>query len=641
MDSIRDIDGIAADFVLLAVVWDEVNGPTIISKSPQDGLADPINIALQIYLSSVAVFGQHSQTTRIDFSLPLLSISSNHIVRVAFDSWPDPDVRGDERPFFLGLIMDRDKDKILGDFIQENLWDWMDSLKEKKNDFQTQEIYNKINDYFQSKRSIDQEIIKEERARDEPSYTEEEAIKDLEDASDLWTQKKDRSVLNQVLKSAYRLDGNKAGSAYFLAGNIFFSSGDYENAIESYNRAAESFKKDPEVLNESIGESMFNAAICAYRLENFELAQSNLVLSSTFLNDSIRKARLFLYLAQTQFRLEEFENASSSFELAVDNALESDDSELAGQILSVYASRLQERANSTDDPIKFTLLELSAKQRDKASEYFSYKNLNAEAGTSLVLSSKTYQMVKNYDSAITKLEQAAELFLKDNDYYSAGRTLFDVIELYKHVPKIEKQDLISLSDRAKNVISKIKDESIKVSLLTKLVKEKAKILETLSDYNQALENYDELYNESKTQQLSTDQLTVFLAYANLLFKIENFKKAGEVFFKIYKELELKNDDRAERVRKNANVSFRRATSSFNYTATVLLHEENSNTDTISQYYIDALHLLKLVIETSSESEKEITSKFVTQTLNSITVKIEILPEAHRDEIMALLSSFQN
>ena len=105
MEPIEEISGISADFAVLAVVWNEIDGPTIISKSPQEGLADPINIALQIYLSSVAVFGQHSQTTRIDFSLPLLSISSNHIVRVAFDSWPDTDVRGAERPFFLGFII--------------------------------------------------------------------------------------------------------------------------------------------------------------------------------------------------------------------------------------------------------------------------------------------------------------------------------------------------------------------------------------------------------------------------------------------------------------------------------------------------------------------------------------------------------
>ena len=80
MESIQENPSISADIVILAVAWNEVEGPTIISKSPEEGLADPINIALQIYLSSVAVFGQHGQTKRVDFSLPLLSISSNHIV---------------------------------------------------------------------------------------------------------------------------------------------------------------------------------------------------------------------------------------------------------------------------------------------------------------------------------------------------------------------------------------------------------------------------------------------------------------------------------------------------------------------------------------------------------------------------------
>ena len=73
METIEEIPGISADFVVIAVVWDEVNGPTILSKSPEEGLADPINIALQIYLSSVAVFGQHSQTTKIDFTRTIVT----------------------------------------------------------------------------------------------------------------------------------------------------------------------------------------------------------------------------------------------------------------------------------------------------------------------------------------------------------------------------------------------------------------------------------------------------------------------------------------------------------------------------------------------------------------------------------------
>ncbi|HKZ41294.1 MAG TPA: hypothetical protein VJ044_10060, partial [Candidatus Hodarchaeales archaeon] len=90
-----------AEILCLAVVWDEKIGPEIISICPSDVLGDPTSIALQIYLSSAAVFGQHQTTQRIDFSLPLLSISPNHLVRVAWNSWDDSDVRGDARPYYI------------------------------------------------------------------------------------------------------------------------------------------------------------------------------------------------------------------------------------------------------------------------------------------------------------------------------------------------------------------------------------------------------------------------------------------------------------------------------------------------------------------------------------------------------------
>ena len=159
--SLDELPNILSDIVVIAVVWDEIEGPTIISKAPTDGLADPINIALQIYLSSVAVFGQHGETKRIDFSLPLLSISPNHLVIVAFDSWPDLEVRGDERPFFIGFIMDRDTQKIISEYLNNKIWTYMDLLKERKSAFDAQPIYDELVDNL-NKKSIDTDISLED-----------------------------------------------------------------------------------------------------------------------------------------------------------------------------------------------------------------------------------------------------------------------------------------------------------------------------------------------------------------------------------------------------------------------------------------------------------------------------------------------
>ncbi len=635
MESI-DYPNISADIVVLAVAWNEVEGPTIISKSPEEGLPDPINIALQIYLSSVAVFGQHGQTKRVDFSLPLLSISSNHIVRVAFDSWPDHEVRGDERPFFIGFIMDRDRDKLLADFIQMRIWHWMDQLKEVKMNFKTFPIYEEIIKFLSDK-TIKNEtnILSENHAKDNiQSYSVNEALDDLEKASELWTKDRDRSILNDVLKAAYRLEGTNAGNAYFLAGNIFFNSADYENALESYNRALNAFKSDVNPQSEGIGESMFNVAISAYRLERFDIAKTNLILSSSFIKDSIRKARMFLYLAQTQFRLGEYDNASNSFELAIDNALEGDDSELAGQILSVFASRLQERAGIIESPsLRFTLLELSANQRQKASEYFKYRELTAEAGTSLVLASKTYQIIKYYDIAIKTLEEAAELFLGDSDFYSAGRALYDVIELYKNLPSIKREDLLEVSDRAHSVIMKITDETVKISLLAKLIREKAKIFESLNDFVQAKEIYESLYQEAKSFAPTSEILSVYLSYANLLFQIEDYKKAGDIFYQIYSNFDPRTE-RAQKILKNTNISYKRALSGYLYAGTILLHK--NSLDQAIEFFNDVIQLLKMVSITSPDTEKESNKKFIDTNMKSLEAKCYLLPNLNRSALLKLI-----
>ncbi|MHA2290315.1 MAG: hypothetical protein ACXABG_16130, partial [Promethearchaeota archaeon] len=78
--------------IVLAVLWDDISGPSIISLYPL-AFDDPESIALQIYLASVTVFGQHGQSQRTEFSVPLLSLGKNILARVAFDAWFDPSIR--------------------------------------------------------------------------------------------------------------------------------------------------------------------------------------------------------------------------------------------------------------------------------------------------------------------------------------------------------------------------------------------------------------------------------------------------------------------------------------------------------------------------------------------------------------------
>ena len=95
------------DLTVLAVRWDDISGPSIISLFPQSSLNDPESVALQIYLASVTVFGQHGHSQRTEFSVPLLSLGQGMSARVAFDSWIDSSLRGKERPFFLAFLTDK------------------------------------------------------------------------------------------------------------------------------------------------------------------------------------------------------------------------------------------------------------------------------------------------------------------------------------------------------------------------------------------------------------------------------------------------------------------------------------------------------------------------------------------------------
>ena len=110
-------------------------------------------------------------------------------------------------------------------------------------------------------------------------------------------------------------------------------------------------------------------------------------------------------------------------------------------------------------------------------------------------------------------------------------------------------------------------------MLAKVVKEKAKILESKREYGQALLNYGEFYSKSNQSAFTKDVLGVYLAYANLLFQVENFKKSGEIFTQIAQYLTSIDDrERADRVLKNANVSFKRSATAHLSTAFITFHE---------------------------------------------------------------------
>lgn len=619
--------------VVLAVVWDEVEGPTIISKAPADGLADPVSIALQIYLSSVAVFGQHGSTKRIDFTLPLLSISPNHVVNVAFDSWPDSEVRGDERTFYLGFIMNRETEKLISEFLSTNIWKFMDNLKDLKSSFDANSVYVELIENLQINKPV-KDIIQTELADIEPDYTHIQALRDLETSSELWSRYRDPTVISTVLKTINRLkdvDDLATGNAYFLAGTIYFHIGDYEKALEGYNDASNRFKSVDDLQNSA--ESLFNSAIAAYRLSRYDLAKKNLLISAEFIEDTARKARMYLYLAQTQYRLENYDSSSHSFEVAIENAIKADDTEFVGQILSVYASKLQERAQTSDQitaSLKNTLQNLSAKQRQRAAEYFIKKEMYEDAGTSLVLASKTYQMLELDEEAIETLERASDTFLKGLNYSSGARALIDALALYKNLKDIHFSGFMEITDRIVDIVGNISEKNERNSLLLRVYREKAKSLETNGDYIESRSIYELALIEGKNVDSSPELLSLTVAFANFLFQLEDYQIAGDLFHQSYLIMNNRSSQaQRQRLLKNSNLSYKRAFTAYLQASNIFLHKKNYNL--ALELYSNSIRLVKLVKITSHSNDLAENTKWIDQNLKSLKQKKFAFPKEDQEK----------
>ena len=604
---------INAEVVVLAVVWNEIQGPEIISQCPLDGLYDPVNISLQIYLSSVAVFGQHQQTKKVDFSLPLVSISENHVVRVAFDSWPD-NIRGDERPFFLGFIMDKETENLINTDLSTKIWNYMSEFKQARLSYTVQSVYEEISAILKNrKQEISVSSNQSTPMLEDQDYSIMQAVRDIDIASDLWTRKNDRSALTLVLKSAYKLEKQEfehAGHAFFLAGNILFQIGELENSLDIFLKAAETFKSANKLIDAS--EAMFNAAVIAFRLQKYDVAKVNLLLSSEMISDTNRKARMFLQLAQTYVKLHEFDSAMNYFELAAENALKNNNFHLAADILSQFAFRLAEKTTEdADKTYQRSLLEHAARTRERAAQNYALANENLEAGTSFVLAGKAYLQIMNESKAIGNLNSAKTFFLKVNDFTSASRVILDVITLTKDNPQENEQ----LGKEALGYIEKISDLNIRNPLLGRVLRELARISlaqengwSTYTYYKRALEELD---------VNSVDYTPTVLAFANFLFQLEDYKYAGELFELLSKRLEH-DQVQAQKSLKNAYVSFKRGVTVYIQIGGNSLLEKKF--DEALRYYTIAIDLMNKCYETASADELESLKKWLDSLIKAIKQK---------------------
>ncbi|MHA1983284.1 MAG: hypothetical protein ACW967_02940 [Candidatus Hodarchaeales archaeon] len=522
--------------------------------------------------------------------------------------------------------MDKETDRVILDELSRNLWSYIDEFKDQKIDFNIKSAWEEINNKLQAlKQGINIETIVNLETEEDVDYTLLQAIRDIEVASDLWFRSNDRKALPLALKSAYKLDNvenQPAGHAYFLVGTIFTQTGDLENALEHFSKSAEAFKKAEDFPNAA--EAMFNSAVIAFRMEKYNLAKSNILLSSDIQQDSNRKSRMFLQLAKIHVKLGEYDSASNSFELALENALKTNDYRLAAEILSHYSFRLAERAQKTQDQkYQITLYEHSAAQREKASEYLILAQERLEAASSLVLASKIFFKIQNQTKVIELLLKAKDLFIQDSDFISVCRTLLDIILMLK-------EEISSKEKYAQEALvysEKITEPDVKNIIKSRILNELAGISITKNKGWEAIDYYNQALSLIENHSLN-DFLKIGLKYANFLYQIENFHQAGKIFQALSKKMG-ENNPQSPKSLKNAHLSYKRAVNSSLQTANTLLHDNNID-DAIKYYEIVILNL-NSVLDTAPVEEINEIQDWKKKISSSIKQKLILIEDVSKFE----------
>ncbi|MFW9995189.1 MAG: tetratricopeptide repeat protein [Candidatus Odinarchaeota archaeon] len=623
---------IMSEVMGLAVSWDEVQGPTIISEMPSQTLNDPINISLQIYMASVTIFGQMKEMTRVEITIPILSISADHVVRVAFDSWPDPGVRGNNRPCYIAFIMEKSTAKKLDDFLGKAIWTYIDEFKEKKTDYSIKSAWNEIQAQLKGDAKAAGDILT--RARQEmDGYSYSEAMEDLKNASDLWETARDRNALWFAVKSAVRLemqDQANAGRGFFLAAAIHVGTGNNEDARDYFLKAVDCFKNAGD--QEAAADSLFNAAISAFRLENYQDARDHLFSSVELTNDAEKKGKMFLYLALSLDHLAEYDESAQYFKAAITSTKQSADLKFAARIASTYAFRLNERAvKEPEGSSKNELFEQSAMQRREAAGFFREAANFNEAASSFTLASKTYLQAENPEMAAKSLEEAAEMFIQKQDYQSASKSLLDIATFLP-----SEKGLVNYLLKAEELAKRIEKIDMRGLLLTVVYRRMARAYETLQDYKKAREAYLKGHDHAQDSGNDLEVASVSLSLANISFNLEDYNSAGTYFLEAAEKLRTMGEDKQPQVEKcikNAYVSFRRASLGYKQAGNVAIFE-GDETRAIGLYEM-SIDLLALAKQQEEVNQQEL-SVAIKQEMNSLILK-QSLFEREQERLMALIA----
>lgn len=613
------------DLTILAVHWDDISGPSIISLFPHTTLNDPESVALQIYLASVTVFGQHGHSQRTEFSVPLLSLGQGITARVAFDSWPDTSLRGKERLFFLAFLTDQTTGESINSHLNNFIFKYLDNLKDEKSSFSAEEVWKAVINSF--KAPEEKEPVDAISFEVDSEYAIPRALEDLETARDAWDTLNDRNQLWTALRVANRLENVEdkgAAAAFNLVGKILLAGRSYREAGEAFEKATDCYTRAR--LFESAGESSYFAGKCAYHLQEFERAIELIQAATLWIKDPTLIASINYDMGIVLHEQSRYEEANGCFEKAV--RLASDlDKQIAAEYASTFASRLMYQADKEKEvnpAYALGLIRRSADQREEAARLLQLIEKGAHAAaTSLILAVSAYFSLGNKVKGVNLLETATNLFIEAEDYISASRSLYDGVRMIRDEKR--SYDLLS---QALTLLERQEANFQSDRLLGLIFFEKGKIEEKMNQLSIALSSFENALDYlKKSRAPNLDLIPIYIQHANTLFKLEDFEKAAELFLIGTEGLSSLPPtetvvDQKKKTLMNALISLRRASTAYHNAATIILKEEDENR-AITMFAHSVCLLIDWVEKNPKSNQSEV-KKVIETRISRLSVKKDLL-----------------
>ena len=638
------------DIIVMACVWDEAQGPMIISRACTAGHLryDFSPVALQIYMSSLTVFGQTGKTQKAEFTVPLYTISPSHVVRVAFDGWEDPSVRGEIRTYFLAFIFPNSLTRMLNPYLDTAIWTYMEGLGKERFDYDTEGLYREIQRVIQVSTGK-YESLDATYAGSLESYSIQDAISDLRNASAIWTRLQDGSSSNferdwlqtrmlseKVAKKLQTVDFEGAGEAYFLLASAEAKVGRHQEAYEAFSRAADCFRQAVPPKLSKAGEALFNAAVSSFQNKDYGLAREALLTAVDWVKDVERLAELNFYLARSLHELQVFDKANSCFESSIAKAIEVDAYTLAIHASSAYADSLESQSKlraRTSESYAHSLLEVAGSQRARAAELLEIMGSLVDAGIALQMALRSYLGAKNYKKAIEFAIQAAELFERGKSFKHTTRAYIDAARLAHRLDDISAA--LEYSGKAIRLIRKQYEveKDNQDPILGKALREQARALEKKNRLPEAIQSYqDAISNLTDSTESQTDLGSVQLALANLFYQIEFYTKAADLFVNASENIEGKQSELSF---SNAYICFKMASQASRQAGNIALMNGKESEAVIQ--FLSGMEEISRAIELAVGRKRSEALELLSDMKNQIRRKLNMFTDIRqREQLKAVL-----